>query len=266
MKNYAGSAIWITGASSGIGEATAYRFASLGANLILTARSIESLESVAQKCRQLGAPAAEILSCDLGCLDELPDLASRAWSVFGALDLVFLNAGISMRGLTAQTDMSVIRKVMDVDYFAPVIITKTILPLMLQRGSGHLAVTSSINGRFGFPLRCAYSSAKHALYGFFETLRAEYYDEGIRVTMVCPGRVNTRISFNALEADGKLHAKLDAGQGGGISSEKAADIIVRALSKEKNEVLVGGKELLMVYIKRFFPSLCAYLSRKINPM
>ena len=162
--------------------------------------------------------------------------------------------------------MRVIRKVMDIDYYAPVILTKNILPRMIERGGGQLVVTTSIAGRFGFPLRCAYSSAKHALYGFFETVQAETYDQNIRVTIVCPGRVQTNISKYALEKDGKQHGKMDAGQAGGVTPQQAADKIVKAVYKKKREVLVGRKELLMVYIKRFFPGLCAKIARSINPM
>lgn len=162
--------------------------------------------------------------------------------------------------------MAVIRKVMDIDFYAPVVLTKSILPRMIKQGGGQLVVTTSIAGRFGFPMRCAYSSAKHALYGFFETVQAENYKDNIRVTIVCPGRVRTNISLHALERDGRQHGKMDAGQAGGISPERAARIIVRAIYRRRREVLVGSNELLMAHIKRFFPELCAILSRKIKSM
>jgi short-subunit dehydrogenase len=136
---------------------------------------------------------------------------------------------------------------------------------MIAAGGGHIAVTTSIAGRFGFPLRCGYSSSKFALYGFFETLQAEYYDKGIRVTLVCPGRVRTNISLYALDKGGKPHGKMDPGQDGGLSADRAARTVVRAIRKGRREVLVGRKELVMVYIKRFFPGLCARLARKIKP-
>ncbi len=135
---------------------------------------------------------------------------------------------------------------------------------VIVQGGGTIAVTSSIDGRFGFPLRSAYASSKFALYGFFETLQAEYHDDGIRVVMVCPGRVQTQISFNALEGDGKKHGRMDEGQQNGITAEKAARKIVKAIKKQKPEVLVGGPELLMVHIKRFLPALSRILVRRIN--
>ena len=153
---------------------------------------------------------------------------------------------------------------MAVNFFAPVKITKRLLPKMIENGGGTIAVTSSISGKFGFPLRSAYASSKFAVYGFFETVHAEYYNDNIRVVMVCPGRIKTNISYNALEADGTKHAKMDSGQQGGMSAEKAAIKIVRAINNRKPEVLVGGKELIMVYIKRFCPGLARKLVRKVS--
>jgi short-subunit dehydrogenase len=156
------------------------------------------------------------------------------------------------------------KKIMDVNYFAPVLITKLVLPGMLAKKYGTIAVTTSIAGKFGFPLRSAYSASKHALNGFFETLQAEYYEKHIRVVLICPGRVNTNISMNALEKDGKRHAILDNGQARGITAEKAAKKIVKAIYKQTPEILVGGNELIMVTIKRFFPCLSRKLVRKIK--
>lgn len=263
---FANKVVWITGASSGIGEATAYRFAQEGAYLIVTALEADLLDKVVEKCKSLGAPDACALPFDLSQLDQLDGLAEQAWNAFGHIDIFYNNAGISQRGTTVETEMRVIRKVMDIDYYAPVILTKNILPRMLQRGGGQLVVTTSIAGCFGFPMRCAYSSAKHALYGFFETIQAEYFDQNIRVTIVCPGRVKTNISLYALEKDGKQHGKMDAGQAGGVTPQQAANKIVNAVYHKRREVLVGSKELLMAYIKRFFPGLCAKLARKVKSM
>ncbi|MCQ2111078.1 MAG: SDR family oxidoreductase [Bacteroidaceae bacterium] len=266
MKKFQDKVVWITGSSSGIGEATAYHFAAEGARLILTALEADLLEKVAARCKELGAPNAAPLPFDLSLKDQVAELADKAWNVFGHIDIFYNNAGISQRAKTCDTEMRVINKVMDINYFAPVIMTKVILPRMIARGGGQLVATTSINGRFGFPLRCAYSSSKHALYGFFETIQAEYYNDNIRVTLVCPGRVQTRISFYALEKDGKQHAKMDAGQAAGCTPDQAGKKIVRAVYRKKREVLVGKTELLMVYIKRFFPGLCAYIARSIKAM
>ncbi len=255
--------VWITGASSGIGEACAYEYARMGCKLVLTSSSAERLAPVADRCRALGSSVC-LLPFDLADNEGIPDLSRRAWDAFGGLDIVYANAGISQRTRVEDTSMEMVRRIMEINYFAPVAMAQTLLPLMIASGGGHIAVTTSIAGRFGFPLRCAYSSSKHALYGFFETLQAEYYDKGIRVTIVCPGRVKTNISFYALDKGGRQHGRLDPGQADGMSASDAARKIVRAIGKGKREVLVGRKELLMVFIKRFFPALAARLSRHLK--
>ena len=177
--------VWITGASSGIGEACAYRYAEEGARLVLTSSSVNRLEPVAARCRELGATEVNILPCDLTCLDGIDTLTDKAWDAMKGIDIVMLNAGISQRTNVEDTSMEMVRKIMEINYFAPVAIAKRLLPKMVGRCYGKIAVTTSIAGRFGFPLRCGYSSSKFALYGFFETLQAEYYEKGIRVTLVC---------------------------------------------------------------------------------
>lgn len=256
--------IWITGASSGIGEACAYRYAASGHRLILTSSSREKLENVAERCRREGAADVRVLPYDLGEPDGIKLLSREAWDAFGGIDILFCNAGISQRTRVEDTPLPMVRKIMEVNFFAPVALAEAVLPLMIDNGGGRIAVTTSIAGRFGFPFRCAYSASKHALYGFFETLRAENQNNGISVTMVCPGRVRTAISLNALDKGGEKHGVMDPGQDRGLSPEKAASIIVRAIEKRKNEVLVGRAELLMVYVKRYFPDLCAKLAGRIK--
>lgn len=264
MAKFENKTVWITGASSGIGEACALLFAKEKANLILTSSRVEALKIIQDKCIQQGAKC-EILPCDLSAMEGIPALVEAALNCFGGIDILYNNAGISQRGLAADTLFEVDKKIMDINYFAPVLITKLVLPGMLAKQYGTIAVTTSIAGRFGFPLRSSYSASKHALYGFFESLQAEYYDRHIRVVLICPGRVMTNISMNALESNGQKHAVLDSGQEGGITAEKAAHKIVRAIYKQRPEVLVGGKELLMVSIKRFLPGLSRILVRKIKP-
>ena len=258
--------VWITGASSGIGEACAYRYAADGAALVLTSSSSARLEPVAEKCRELGSPKVIVLPYDFSNPDGIEELACTAWAALGGLDVVYCNAGISQRTNIEDTSMEMVRKIMEINYFAPVAIAKAVLGPMVGRGGGHIAVTTSIAGRFGFPLRCGYSSSKFALYGFFETLQAEYHDKGIKVTIVCPGRVKTNISLRALDKGGKAHGQMDPGQEGGLPVDKAARRIVRAVSRGRREVLVGRKELLMVFIKRFFPGLCARMARRVKPV
>ena len=255
--------IWITGASSGIGEASAYQFAKEKANLILTATREDKLNEVRQKCISLGAQC-KVLPYDLSDLDNIDELTDKAISAIGNIDIAFLNAGISQRSKTLDTSFTVDEKIMAVNFFAPVKITKRLLPKMIENGGGTIAVTSSISGKFGFPLRSAYASSKFAVYGFFETVHAEYYNDNIRVVIVCPGRIKTNISYNALEADGTKHAKMDSGQQKGMSADKAAKKIVKAINMQRAEVLVGGNELIMLYLYRFFPNIARKLIRKIS--
>jgi len=224
------------------------------------------LQKVKKRCIELGANDVSILPFDLSNIDNLEALAEQAWSTFGYIDILYNNAGISQRATVIETKMEVVYKIMNVNYFAPVILTKTILPKMIERGGGQIAVTTSIAGRFGFPMRSAYCSSKHALYGFFETVQAENLQHNVYVTFVCPGRVKTNISFYALEKDGKQHGILDPGQAGGVRAEQAANKIVKAFAKKKREILVGRKELIMLYIKRFLAMLSAKLARKIKSM
>lgn len=258
--------VWITGASSGIGEACAYKYAAQGASLVLTSSSKEKLEAVAAECKRRGAAEVSVLPYDLQDPEGIALLVREAWDSFKGIDILFLNAGVSQRTRVEDTSMEMVRKIMEIDYFAPVAIAKLVLPRMTAAGGGRIAVTTSIAGRFGFPLRCGYSSAKFALYGFFESLQAENADNGIKVTIVCPGRVRTNISLNALDKGGVKYGKMDPGQAGGLDVDKAATKIVNAIKKGKREVLVGRKELLMVYVKRFFPGLCARISSKLKPV
>ncbi len=259
-----GKIIWITGASSGIGEACAYAMAKEKAKLLLTAIEEDGLRRVQARCRAAGAQC-EVLPYDLSDVDGIPLLVERAWNSFGRVDIMFNNAGVSQRAKAADTLFEVDRRIMEINYFAPIRIAKLLLPRMIACGGGIFVTTSSISGRFGFPLRSAYAASKHALYGFFESLQAEYYADRIRTVMVCPGRVNTNISRYALEKDGTPHGKLDAGQAGGIEPDRAAKKIVKAIKRQRPEVMVGGKELLMVYFKRFIPALNRWLARKVKP-
>lgn len=260
--SYRGKVVWITGASSGIGEALAIRFAREGARLLLTARNVLRLDGVVSRCLAEGASAAVQLPADLSVTDGLEMLAGKALGIFGRIDVFVSNAGISQRCSVTGTDADTFRKVFDVDFNAPVTLTGRILPAMLASGGGQLVAVSSIAGLFGTKGRCVYCSAKAALMRYFETIDAEYHNSGIDVTVVVPGRVRTDISVHALEAGGKEHGRMDPGQAGGISPEKAAEKIFRAVSRRRSEVLVGGMELLMAYFKRFLPGVCRAISRK----
>jgi len=256
--------VWITGASSGIGEALTYEFALQGAKLIISSNQQKELDNVKLNCEKLGSECF-IQFLDVTEIEKMQTITDDLISKFGKIDVLVNNAGISQRSMVVDTSIDIDRKIMEIDYFGTIALTKTVLPYMIKNGGGYIAATSSISGKFGFPLRSAYSAAKHAIHGFFETLRAEVYDYNIKVLIAFPGRIKTNISFHALTKDGTAHGKMDEGQGTGITSEKCAKQYVKAIRKDKKEVLIGAKELLMVYIHKFLPKLFYKLARKINP-
>lgn len=253
--------IWITGASSGIGEALSVALAKEGAKLVLTARNEEKLIALKDKCSEFSEHSM-VLPMDLFQLETIPVAVEKVMSQYGRIDMLINNAGISQRALTREADLSIDRKVMELNFFSPVALTKAILPQMLKQQSGHIVAVSSIVGKFGFPLRSAYSSSKHALFGFFDSLRAE--EDDLDVTIVIPGRIHTNISVNAIGKDGKADGKMDAGQADGMPADKCADIIVKGLKNKKKELLVGNKEILMVHIRRFLPSLYYKMAKKVS--
>jgi short-subunit dehydrogenase len=180
------------------------------------------------------------------------------------IDILVNNGGISQRALTVETDLEVDRRIMEVNYFGQVALTKAVLPFMLQQKDGHLVVLSSLTGKFGFPLRSAYAASKHALHGFFETLWLENRDHGLRVTLVNPGRIRTQVSVNALTKDGTPSGEMDPGQAKGMSAKKCAHQILTAVHRNQFELTIGSLgEQFMVWLKRHFPGLFHALVRKV---
>jgi len=248
--------IWITGASSGIGEALARAFHQAGAKLILSARREDELRRVQAACG--GEPNTRVLPLDVSDAQSLPEKTRQAIDLFGGLDILVLNAGITQRSRTRETDESVYRRLMEVNFFAPEAMARAVLPSMLAQKSGHIVVISSVAGKIGVPMRSGYSATKFALHGFFEALRAEEERNGIHVTMVCPGYIRTEISLSALRGDGRRHAKMDSELAHGMPVEECARQIVRGVARKKKEIVVAAaREKALVYIKRFFPDLLA---------
>ena len=244
---------WITGASSGIGAALAISLNSMGASLILSARNKENLENVKSSCPY--PDKIIILVCDMEETDSLAAVARQAWYLFNGIDNIFLNAGIAVRDMINDTDISMIQKVMNINFLGNVMLSKALLPFMLERKSGRFVVTSSLCGKFGVPKLGAYSASKHALHGFFESFRAEYAREGIKVTMITAGLVKTNITLRALKGNGSSYGRMQESVAAGISPETCARSILNAVAKGSCEVLVGGMEKYSVLLKRFFPGL-----------
>jgi len=256
--------VWITGASSGIGEGLAHAFASEGARLVLHSLTMEELENVAGYCTQNKVDHM-LLAFDLAKQNDYPALVKQVTDRFGRIDVLINNAGISQRSLTYETLTEVDRKIFEVNFFSALELTKSVLPLMLAQGSGSIAASSSITGIFGFPLRSAYSASKHAVSGFFETLGIEMRSHNIFVTIAYPGRVRTEISRHSLQKDGKSWDKMDDGLDRGISIKKCARRYLKAIYRKKRTVYIGGFELIMPYLKRYCPRLFYLAAGKVKP-
>ena len=261
-STFSGKLIWITGASSGIGEALANAFAKEGASLILSGRRVEALEDVAQAC----APAkCLILPFEATDFEVLPDMVAQAWEWQGHVDMLVNNAGVSQRARAIDTDMSTYRQLFEIDVFAPIALTKEILPKMLERGQGHIATISSVAGKIGAPGRTGYCAAKHALQGFFDALRAENARLGLRVTLVTPGFIRTNIARNALTGDGSKRGRSDSNIEAGMDVDKAAQVILKGMAKGQEEIPVGeGREMFALKLKRFAPNLVSRMTQKIS--
>jgi short-subunit dehydrogenase len=233
-----------------------------GCKLILTARSKDKLKLIAKEC---GENNCLVLDYDLSNFKDLDHLVEQAVNFTGKIDVLLNNVGVSQRSLAHETALEVDEKIIHLNFLSVVALTKKVIPQMTKQGYGQLAVISSISGLFGFPLRTAYAASKHALQGFFESLRPELKEKNIGVTIVSPGRIKTNISLSALTKDGTKHGQMDQGQLQGMPVEKCANQIVRGISNGKKNVLIGGKEILLVYIHRFLPFLYHRIVSKINP-
>lgn len=260
MASISGKVCWVTGASSGIGEALSIGLNQKGAKVIISARRKEELERVKQAC-----PSPEqvyVLPLNLSEMDSFPAKVEEAVNAFGQIDVLFNNGGISQRSLARETPLDVDRQLMEINFFGTISLSKALLPHFSERKSGHYLVVSSLVGKFGSPLRSSYAASKHALHGFFDSLRAEHHLDNIKVTIACPGFIKTQVSVNALNAKGEKQNVMDNAQANGMSAEECARRIIRAVEKEKQEVNIGGKETMGIYLKRFLPAIFSRIIRK----
>lgn len=258
MHTLEGKTVLITGASSGIGAALAREFARRKANLVLLARNHERLTAVRDECTRLGAGSVQLVEADT---TDYAAIDAFAASLESRLDYLVLNAGISQRSLAVETTDAVNRRVMEVDFFAPVHLTKALYGAGKWDRNTHIGVTSSISGLFGFPQRSAYCAAKHAVKGYYEALQLEM---GMKVTLLFPGRINTPISLSALEADGRPHGQMDPGQAGGMDADKCARKCVDGIVRGKRQVRVGGKEMISCFVYKWLPGIFFRFAGKIS--
>jgi short-subunit dehydrogenase len=252
--------VWVTGASSGIGAALAVAFSREGAKVVLSARNAAELERVRAACDG-GTDRHLVLPLDLTKYDMLPVAVSAVIDRFDRVDVLVHSGGVSQRSLVKDTDLATDRAIMDLNFFGTIALTKAVLPSMLARGGGHIVPISSVVGYVGTPLRSTYSASKHALHGFFDSMRAELAKDGISITIICPGYIRTNVSRNALTGDGTALGTMDPTHQDAMLPKECARRIVNAVAKRKEESIVGGKERWAVLLKRFAPGLVSRMVR-----
>lgn len=265
MAKLTNKVIWVTGASSGIGEALVYALAKKNVKLIISSRRKEELERVKGNCIAQAQPNIRVLPLDLSESSTLKLSVEAAIQLFGHVDILINNGGISQRSLAKDTTLDVDRRIMEIDYFGTIALTKFLMPHFIKRKAGHYVTITSVMGIIGTAYRTGYAAAKHALHGFFDSLRAELWHESknIHVTLVCPGWIHTNISVNALVGDGSQNKTMDETTGAGMDRHVFAKKMIKAIEARKEEVYIGGaKEVMAIRMKRFFPKLFSKIVRK----
>ncbi|NJB71635.1 short-subunit dehydrogenase [Saonia flava] len=255
--------VWITGASSGIGESLAIQLNQMGAKVIASARRTEKLSEL--KKQSPNPHDLLTLPMDITNPNSIEKAVAQTKQL-DRLDLVIHNSGISQKGLVIENEMEVDRKIMETNYFGTVALTKSIMPIFLEQGYGWFGVVSSFAGVMGIPGRSAYSASKHALHGFFNSLRAENMDCELNISFILPGFINTEITAKGLCGDGKPYGKVETSHQLGISASECADGIIKGLMKKNKRIVVGKKfELLMLTINRISPEWGHYIIKN-HPM
>ena len=264
MEYYNDRRIWITGASTGIGKALTEELIKSGARLVITARRENLLKEL--KDASANPHNVHVLPADLSEIDKLNEICLNAWNAFGGLDMIILNAGVSQRSLFRDMNYETGRKLFDINFFTHTAIMHQLLPLFEEQGSGHIAAVTSLSGLIPSPLRTYYSSAKHALHGFYETLRTETYNSGLSVSLIIPGFLKTDISYNALTGNGETFGAMDPLQKAGGSPEKAAVKILKKLRRQKREIYVGftANAVIARFLGKFFPGRLSKILRNMN--
>lgn len=252
MASIDGKTVWITGASSGIGEALTYQLDKRNCKLILSSRKEGELQRVKSNCNN--KDAIQIVPLDLANYESMPQIVADVVATNGPIDILINNAGLSQRSLIVETEFDVYKKLIDVNYLGTVALTKALLPHFIKNKNGHYVTVTSLMGKFGSPYRSGYCGAKHALHGFFAVLRMEHLKDGIAVTLICPGFVNTNVAKNALTADGSAQNEQDTATENGLPVNVFAKKMIKAMERKKFEAYIARKERFVVYL-RLFPKL-----------
>lgn len=257
---YAGKVVWITGASSGIGEALAYALSGFGAQIVISARRESELQRVKSAC--FSPQAVNIVTLDQSDGASIREAVEKVFQIHPRVDFLFNNGGMSQRSEALKTPESVERRLFEVNYFSNVLLSKLIAPKMIASGGGCIVVTSSLTGKYGFYLRSTYAATKHALHGFYDSMRMETAGTGLSIAMVLPGLIATEISRSALNEEGIGTGEMDTNQAEGTSAADCAQQILEGIAAGKREFGVGGKELLTLQLRRFFPGLLQKILKK----
>ena len=263
MSYYSNKVVWITGASSGIGESLVHGLLKEGAYVILSSRRKDELQRVVMETGTT-ADRFKVLELDLSDHSSLKSKTDEAVSWKGHIDILINNGGVSQRSLAQNTNLSVEKGIFDVNYFGTIELTRHVVPFMIQRGAGHINVVSSVLGKISVPGRSTYCATKHALQGYFDTLRSELHQHGVHVSVVCPGYILTNVSKNAVTADGKPHNITDKTHQKGMSADVFARKMLKKIARGRNEFYIGGPEVLSVYMMRWFPWLVFRVQRMIK--
>jgi short-subunit dehydrogenase len=257
MNYFNDKVVWITGASSGIGKALALYLSTQKCKLILSSRRKEALVEVRKNCHK--PDDVEILPLDLSNYYEMMEIAAKAIQIFGQVDILVNNGGISQRSAVVDTAIEVDKKLIEVDYLGTVALSKAILPHFIQNKKGHFVVVTSLMGKFSSPYRSAYCGAKHALHGFFNALRLEHEKDHVKVTLIGPGFVNTNVARNALTGNGSAQGFQDEKTDSGMNPEQFVSKMVRAIQKGKFEAYIGGFERIGILVSRISPKLIHFM-------
>ena len=265
MFDLSGQFAIVTGGGAGIGKAIALELARCGAGVAICGRRPEPLAETAD---EIGALGRRVFTGQVDVADSasVVSFVANAVKEFGKIDILVNNAGVTKDNLLMRMTEEEWDAVLDTNLKGAFLFSKALARPMMKQRSGAIVNIASVVAQIGNAGQCNYSASKAGLIAMTKSMAKELASRGIRVTLVCPGRVKTNISFYALDKGGRQHGKMDPGQAGGLSPEAAARKIARAFDRGRREVLVGRKELIMVYIKRFFPGLCARLSMKIKSM
>lgn len=257
----------ITGASSGLGEALAHAFYSCGCKVVLIARRKEELERVKNsllKTLQTGPTyPPTVLPMDITNINSIPSEIEKIMDIYGKVDILINNAGISHRGEALNTKVDVDIKIMLTNYFAQIALAKAVLPCMVQQQSGYIVCVSSIQGKIAIPYRSAYAASKHALQAWCDSCRAELAEKNIKITVASPGYIKTALSLNALTGTGQVYGVMDKATQQGYSSEYVADCILKAVLKEEKDLIITPfAPKAAMYLRTLWPSLYYWIMQK----